>query len=245
VQGSAENSFFSSKLKHMDFTKFEEKAGINFKNKSLLRQAFTHRSYINENRATNLSHNERLEFLGDAVLELVITDYLYGQYKDMDEGELTSLRSALVNADTCALVANNLGANDFLLLSKGESKDTGRARQYILANTLEAIIGAIYMDQGYEPAKQFIHEHVIHLTEGIVEKGSWIDAKSLFQEKAQEHLSHTPVYKTIRESGPDHDKHFTIGVYVNESLIGQGEGKSKQDAEQEAARNALVSKGWK
>ncbi|MDP2651341.1 MAG: ribonuclease III domain-containing protein, partial [bacterium] len=134
----------------MDWTKFEETAGVVFKDKALLKQAFTHRSYINENRASGFEHNERLEFLGDAVLELVITDYLYGRFKEMNEGEMTSLRSALVNADTCARVAQGLGANDFLLLSKGESKDTGRARQYILANTLEAIIGAIYLDQSYE-----------------------------------------------------------------------------------------------
>lgn len=228
----------------MDFTKFEETAGVEFKDKALLKQAFIHRSYINENRSSGLSHNERLEFLGDAVLELVTTDYLYKRFKDMDEGELTSLRSALVNADTCAIVAQRLGANDFLLLSRGEAKDNGRARQYILANTLEAIIGAIYMDQGLEVAQNFILTHIIPLTEGIVEKGTWIDAKSLFQEKAQEHLSLTPSYKTLKEVGPDHDKRFTIGVYVSNELIAQGEGQSKQDAEQEAARNALKNKGW-
>jgi ribonuclease III len=228
----------------MDFEKFEEQAGVSFRDKALLRQAFTHRSYINENRGTGALHNERLEFLGDAVLELVTTDYLYNKFKEMNEGELTSLRSALVNADTCAAVATNLGSNDFLLLSKGESKDTGRARQYILANTLEAIIGAIYIDQGYEVAKDFILRHITPLTEEIVEKGTWIDSKSLFQEKAQEHESTTPVYKTIRETGPDHDKHFTIGVYLGTKLYGEGEGKSKQDAEQEAARNALKKTGW-
>ena len=228
----------------MDFTQFEETAGITFKDKALLKQAFIHRSYINENRSSGLAHNERLEFLGDAVLELVTTDYLYKRFPDMDEGKLTSLRSALVNADTCAVVAQNLGANDFLLLSRGESKDMGRARQYILANTLEAIIGAIYMDQGFEVAQKFILTHITPLTDGLVEKGTWIDAKSLFQEKAQEHASLTPVYKTLKESGPDHDKRFTIGVYVGNELIGQGEGQSKQDAEQEAARSALKNKGW-
>lgn len=228
----------------MDFTKFEETAGITFKDKTFLKQAFVHRSYINENRSSGLSHNERLEFLGDAVLELVTTNYLYNHFKEMNEGELTSLRSALVNADTCAMVAQKLGANDFLLLSRGESKDIGRARQYILANTLEAIIGAIYLDQGLEAAEGFIMTHIIPLTEDIVEKKAWIDSKSLFQEKAQEHLSLTPSYKTLRESGPDHDKRFIIGVYVGNELIAQGEGQSKQDAEQEAARNALKSKGW-
>ena len=229
----------------MDFSKFEERAGVIFKNKGLLKQAFTHRSYINENRGSALEHNERLEFLGDAVLELVITDYLYGRLKDSTEGELTSLRSALVNADTCSRVAQTLGANDFLLLSKGETKDIGRARQYILANTLEAIIGAIYIDQGYEMAQKFILTHVAPLTEEILKNGAWIDAKSLFQEKAQEYTGLTPTYKTVRESGPDHDRYFVVSVSVGADLYGQGEGQSKQDAEQEAARQALESKGWK
>lgn len=228
----------------MDFSKFEDVIGYKFKNKGLLKQAFTHRSYINENRSSGLVHNERLEFLGDAVLELVITDFLYARYQEMNEGELTSLRSTLVNADTCALVAQRLGVNDFLLLSKGESKDNGRARQFILANTLEAIIGAIYMDQGYEYSKRFILDHITPLVDGIVEKGTWTDAKSLFQEKAQEHEGVTPIYKTVRESGPDHDKRFTVGVYIRDEIVGQGDGKSKQDAEQEAARVALKDKGW-
>jgi len=229
----------------MTFEKFEEKAGVIFKDKSLLKQAFTHRSYINENRGSALEHNERMEFLGDAVLELVITDFLYKRLKDSNEGELTSLRSALVNADTCSQVAQRLGANDFLLLSKGESKDTGRARQYILANTLEALIGAIYLDQGYDVAKNFILTHIAPLTDDILKGGVWIDSKSLFQEKVQEHVGLTPSYETMRESGPDHDKHFVVGVYVGKEKYGEGEGKSKQDAEQEAARTALVAKGWK
>ena len=228
----------------MDFSKFEETAGVEFKDKAILRQAFTHRSYINENRSSGLEHNERLEFLGDAVLELIITNYLYKRFPAMNEGELTSLRSALVNADTCALVAQKLGANDFLFLSKGESKDMGRARQYILANTLEAVIGAIYLDQGIEASENFILTHITPLTESIIENGTWTDAKSLFQEKAQEHESITPAYKTLHESGPDHDKKFTIGVYLGHDLVGQGEGKSKQDAEQDAARDALKNKGW-
>lgn len=228
----------------MDQSLFEEKAAIAFKDKGLLKQAFTHRSYINENRDSNWGHNERLEFLGDAVLELVTTDFLYTKFPDMNEGELTSIRSALVNADTCAAVAQNLGVNEFLLLSKGEAKDSGRARQYILANTLEAIIGALYMDQGYDAAKDFILKNITVLTDDIVKQGSWIDAKSLFQAKAQENSGITPMYKTIRESGPDHDKHFTVGVYLGKDLIGQGEGKSKQDAEQEAARSALKAQNW-
>ena len=229
----------------MDFSKFEATSGLRFKDQRLLKQAFTHRSYINENRDSGLDHNERLEFLGDAVLELVITDFLYGRMKESDEGELTTLRSALVNADTCARVAQGLGVNDFLLLSKGEAKDTGRARQYILANTLEAIIGATYIDQSYEVAKEFILAHLAPLMEEILKGGTWIDAKSLFQEKAQEYKGHTPAYKTVRESGPDHDKHFTVRVTVGDETYGEGEGKSKQDAEQAAAQAALEKQGWK
>jgi len=229
----------------MNFEKFEESAGTKFEDKSLLRQAFTHRSYINENKDSKLEHNERLEFLGDAVLELVVTDFLYKKLTDSSEGEMTSLRSFLVNADTCSLVATKLGVNDFLLLSKGESKDNGRARQYILANTLEAIIGAIYIDKGYESAKEFILTHITPMVDEVIESGAWIDAKSLFQEKAQENIGTTPSYKTIKETGPDHDKHFTVAVSVGNDVFGTGVGKSKQDAEQEAARNALEAKGWK
>jgi len=228
----------------MDFKTFEDKAGLHFRDSGILKQAFTHRSYLNENRASGLEHNERLEFLGDAVLELVTTDYLYKRFPEMDEGQLTSLRSALVNWDSCAQAAEKLGMNEYLLLSKGESKDTGRARQYILANTMEALIGAIYMDQGFDAAKEFILNHITTLTDSIIAKGAWIDAKSSFQTQAQEHEGITPTYKTIRESGPDHDKHFTIGVYLNNDKVGEGEGKSKQDAEQEAAKSALKAKGW-
>ncbi len=229
----------------MDFSQFEQNAGVTFKDKGLLRQAFVHRSYINENReAAGNGHNERLEFLGDAVLELVITDYLYQKYPDKTEGDLTSYRSALVNATTCAAVATKLGVNDFLILSKGEAKDTGRARQYILANTLEAVIGALYMDQGYEVAKEFISLHISPLIDDILAKGSWIDAKSLFQEKAQDIEEKTPEYRTVKEAGPDHDKKFTVGVFIGSKQIATGEGKSKQDAEQEAAKKALAAKGW-
>ncbi len=228
----------------MDFTQFENKININFHDKGLLEQAFVHRSYINENKSSGLQHNERLEFLGDAVLELVITDFLYKQYPEKDEGSLTAYRSALVNADTCAGIARNIGMEQYLLLSKGESKDTGRARQYILANALEALIGAVYLDQGYETAKNFIETHFTPLIESIVSEKSFIDAKSLFQEKAQEFDGITPSYKTIRESGPDHGKVFTVGVYVGKDKVAEGEGQSKQDAEQSAAREALKVRGW-
>lgn len=227
-----------------DFTEFEKTAGLDFTDKGLLRQAFIHRSYINENKGLKLEHNERLEFLGDAVLELVITDFLYKNYTDKTEGELTAYRSALVNADTCADIASSLAVNNFLLLSKGESKDTGRARQYILANALEAIIGAIYLDSGYENAKQFIERNFTPLIDAIISAKSFIDAKSLFQEKAQEFDGVTPSYKTIKETGPDHGKLFTVGVYVGKELVAEGTGLSKQDAEQSAARAALEQRGW-
>ncbi|MEI6528700.1 MAG: ribonuclease III [bacterium] len=227
-----------------DFKKFEEGAGIIFKDKNLLKQAFTHRSYLNENRNLELTHNERLEFLGDAVLELLVTEYLYEKYPDSTEGDLTAYRAALVNADTLAEVAKNINVNDFLLLSKGEAKDTGKARQYIWANAMEAIIGAIYLDQGYDAAKYFISKNIYHLIDKIVEEKSWIDSKSKFQEKAQEFTGSTPLYKTLKEEGPDHDKHFTVGVYLGEEYVSEGKGKSKQEAEQAAARGALEIKKW-
>ena len=228
----------------IDFSEFQKIAKLDFKNQALLKQAFIHRSYLNENRTINSEHNERLEFLGDAVLELVITDFLYHKYIDRDEGELTSYRSALVNATTCSEIATDIGVNEYLLLSKGESKDTGRARQYILANTLEAIIGALYVDSGYDSAKKFIEDNFIPLIDQIISAKSFIDAKSLFQEKAQEFDGVTPSYKTIKESGPDHDKKFTVGVYIGKDLVAQGTGESKQEAEQSAAREALKLRGW-
>jgi len=227
-----------------DFSQFEKQINVSFSNKDLLKQAFVHRSYLNENKEFPIGHNERLEFLGDAVLELVITDYLYKKFPQKTEGEMTSLRSSLVNSTTLHSVGNALGINDYLMLSRGEAKDTGRARQYILANTIEAIIGAIYMDQGYDAVKGFVYSYICPLMDSIIEEGSFIDAKSLFQEKAQEHDGVTPAYKTIKEDGPDHDKHFTVGVYLKAELVAQGEGDSKQDAEQMAAENALKSKGW-
>src|SRR3989338_2242914 len=228
----------------MDFSKFEEKAGLNFKDKNLLRQAFIHRSYLNEQKNSGLEHNERLEFLGDAVLELVVTEFLFERFPNKTEGDLTSYRAALVNAVNCAKVAGELNVNDFLLLSKGEAKDTGRARNIILANTLESIIGAIYLDRGYGEAKKFILRFVTPGTDDIVRTKTWLDAKSLFQEKAQEITSFTPVYKVLKEVGPDHDKRFTSGVFLGEEKIAEGEGESKQEAEQIAAKNALKEKNW-
>lgn len=226
------------------FSKFEDKIGIVFKDKALLRQAFTHRSYINENKNSKLEHNERLEFLGDAVLELVVTDFLYAKYPTKPEGELTTYRSALVNAITLSEVASNLDMNDFLLLSKGEAKDMGRARMYILANTIEAVIGAIYLDLGYEAAKGFIEKNIFIFADKMIARGNLVDAKSMFQEKAQEKTGTTPSYKLIREAGPDHDKSFTTAVFIGKEQIATGEGKSKQEAEQNAALRALETKGW-
>jgi ribonuclease-3 len=227
-----------------DIKTFEEKLGLSFNDAALLRQAFTHRSYLNEHRGEVAGHNERLEFLGDAVLELISTHFLYEKFPEQDEGELTAYRAALVNAITCAEIAQNLGMNDYLLLSRGESKDNGRARQMLLANAFEALVGAIYLDQGYDAAKAFIEKHLFPKIEEIVKKKLWRDAKSAFQEKAQDAENTTPHYAVIRETGPDHDKQFVVGVYVKEAMVAQGTGKSKQEAEQDAARLALEAKGW-
>ncbi len=228
----------------MDLKDAEKKIGIVFKDKELLKQAFTHRSYLNENKNTGLEHNERLEFLGDAVLELVSTDYLYAKYPKKPEGELTALRSALVNSVMIASISSELDFNKFLLLSRGEAKDTGRARQYILANTFESVVGAIYIDQGYDAARDFISRVLLPKTQDIEEKKLWIDAKSFFQEKAQEKTGITPSYKTLKAHGPDHDKEFVVGLYLGDMQIAEGAGKSKQEAEQDAARVGLEKKGW-
>ena len=227
-----------------DFSQFEQNLNLNFKNKDLLREAFTHRSYINESKRNDLTHNERLEFLGDAVLELVVTDFLFKKYPDRTEGDLTSYRSALVNAVTLGEVAHTLGMNDYLLLSKGEAKDTGKARQIILANTFEALVGALYLDQKYKGAEAFVEKHLLPLTEEIVEKELWKDAKSFLQEKAQEEMGVTPTYKVMREVGPDHDKKFVVAVLLGDELVAEAQGKSKQEAEQGAAAQALKEKKW-
>lgn len=227
-----------------DFSSFEQDTGLAFNDLDLLRQAFTHRSYLNEHRGEVRGHNERLEFLGDAVLELVATHFLYEKFPDKPEGELTAYRAALVNAVTLSDVAQSLSMNDYLLLSRGEAKDTGRARGVLLANAFEALIGAIYMDQGYEASKVFIEKYVLSKIDSIVEERLWQDAKSALQEKAQDIEGVTPTYAVIRETGPDHDKQFVMGVSVAGKLLGQGEGKSKQEAEQAAARAALSAQGW-
>lgn len=229
---------------NQNYSEFEKRIGLSFQDKNILRQAFTHRSYLNENKDVNWGHNERLEFLGDAVLELVITDYLYKTYPEKNEGEMTTLRSALVKADTLSNVAVDMTIGEYMLLSRGEAKDLGRARQYILANAIEAVIGAVYLDQGFESAKSVIVKFLVPKIDEIVEMGEVIDSKSRFQALAQEHFGITPVYKTVKETGPDHAKYFTVGVYLKNDLIATGEGDSKQVAEQNAARLALVEKGW-
>lgn len=226
------------------FAPFETQVGFTFTDKALLRRAFTHRSYLNENKHKDLEHNERLEFLGDAVLELVVTDFLFRKYPDKTEGDLTAYRAALVNTVSISDAAKKLGMNDFLLLSKGEAKDTGRAREYILANTFESFIGALYLDQGYEAARLFIADTLLGKTDDVVAKRLWQDAKSHFQELAQEHDGVTPVYKMLGESGPDHDKKFIAGLFVREKEVARGEGKSKQEAEQMAAEHGLEKRGW-
>jgi ribonuclease-3 len=227
-----------------DFNTFQEKLGIQFNELDLLRQAFTHRSYLNEHRGEVKGHNERLEFLGDAVLELIATHFLYEKFPAQTEGDLTAYRAALVNAVTCAEVAQDLGMNDYLLLSRGEAKDTGRARGILMANAFEALVGAIYLDQGYDAAKSFIDKYLFPKIDNIIQKKLWLDAKSSLQEKIQDVEGVTPNYAVLKEWGPDHDKHFVVGVHVRDQLLAQGEGKSKQEAEQDAARAALLARGW-
>lgn len=217
---------------------FERIIGVVFKDKNLLRQVFVHRSYLNENAGFDLDHNERLEFLGDAVLELIVTEYLYKNYPN-PEGELTNWRSALVKGEMLASIAGTIGMGDYLFLSKGEQKSGGRSRQIILANTFEALIGAIYLDQGMGVATEFVNKYIIVKLNDILENRLYIDAKSRLQELIQEKEGFTPTYKVIGESGPDHDKRFNVGVFINDRMIGDGDGSSKQSAEQSAAAKAL------
>lgn len=228
----------------IELDKLEDILQIEFTDKNYLLTAITHRSYLNENRDATQEHNERLEFLGDAVLELVVTDFLFQKYPEKPEGELTAVRAALVNTISLSEASQKLGVNEFLLMSKGEAKDTGRARQYILANAFEAIIGAIYMDKGYDVAQHFIADQLFAKTDKIVEKRLWQDAKSRFQELSQEKVSITPNYQTESQAGPDHDRIFTVGVYLREEKVAEGQGRSKQEAEQAAAENAVEAKGW-
>lgn len=225
------------------FSELEEKIHFKFKSKDHLLQALTHRSYLNENPDWRLEHNERLEFLGDAVLELVVTEYLYSKYPD-PEGVMTNWRAALVNAVMLSKISNEFDLNKFVLLSRGEAKDTGRARQYILANAMESLIGAIYLDQGYDAAKDFISRFILKELPEIIKNQSYRDAKSLFQEKAQDKVGITPSYEVLEEWGPDHARQFRVGVYLDKELIAEGEGLSKQEAQQMAASEALKKKEW-
>lgn len=228
-----------------DFTAMEKKLGVTFKNPDILVQAFVHRSYLNEHRDFPLAHNERLEFLGDAVVELIVTEYLFNDFGN-PEGELTNWRAALVNAKTLASIAYEIGMEPYLFLSHGESKDAGtKARDYIMANTMESVTGAIYVDQGYEVTKEFIIRTVVSKLPYILENGLYMDAKSRFQESAQELAGVTPSYKVLGEEGPDHAKSFKVGVYLGKELVASGEGMSKQEAQTEAAEMALKVKEWK
>ncbi len=217
--------------------------GLSFKNLALLEEAFTHRSYLNEHKSAK-AHNERLEFLGDAVLELSATKFLFGRFPNKPEGDLTAYRAALVNTYSLAESAEALGINDMLLLSRGERRDTGRARQIILANAFEALLGALYLDQDFDAVDTFLQKHLYPKMDSILEKRAYQDAKSRFQEVAQDKKGVTPTYKTISEEGPDHDREFTVGVFLKETEIARGVGKSKQEAEQAAAQAGLDKTGW-
>ncbi len=229
-----------------DFSNIQKKIGVTFKNVDLLRQSMVHRSYINENPSFRLQHNERLEFLGDAVLELVVTDYLYETFPQAPEGEMTNWRASLVNSKMLASVAQKLNIESLLYLSRGESKaGFSKARSYILTNALEALIGAIYLDRGYKISAKFIKKFILCELPEVFEKRLDIDPKSRFQEIAQEKMKITPHYQVLFEEGPDHAKKFRIGIFLGQEHVATGEGTSKQEAQEEAARKALVAKNWK
>ena len=227
-----------------ELSKLEAELKFTFKNKDLLQQAFVHRSYLNENRGFHLQHNERLEFLGDAVLELIVTEHLYKEYPDNPEGDLTAWRAALVNTKMLSHIGRELEFSNYLMLSRGEAKEEGKGRDYILANTVEAFIGASYLDQGLKNAEKFITTYILSKLPEVLEDRLFLDAKSRFQELAQEKIATTPTYEVIKDWGPDHAKNFRIGIYLDKELVAEGEGSSKQEAEQDAAKNALIEKGW-
>lgn len=227
-----------------DLSDMEKALGVTFQNIDTLRQALVHRSYLNEHISFPLEHNERLEFLGDAVLELVVTEHLYVNYPN-PEGEMTNWRAALVNGQQLAKIAQTLHVEEFLYMSRGERKDKdSKARRYILANAMEAIIGALYLDRGFDVAKEFVTRVVLSLLPEILEKKLYIDPKSRFQEAAQERTGITPTYKVHSEEGPDHEKVFTVGVYLEKEMVAEGAGTSKQEAQVDAAEKAIETKGW-
>ena len=228
-----------------DFASLQKRIKIQFKNLDLLNQAFVHRSYLNENPSFHLGHNERLEFLGDAVLELVVTDYLYHTFPHATEGAMTNWRASLVNSKMLAKVGSSINLAPFLYLSRGEGKDVeSKARQFIVTNAFEALIGAIYLDRGYKTAEKFIHRFVLPELPNIIEHGLDVDPKSRLQELSQEKLKSTPRYDVLKEVGPDHAKWFTIGVYIGADMVATGEGSSKQEAQLDAAKKGLAAKGW-
>lgn len=228
-----------------DFEQFQKTIKIKFKNLDLLRQAVVHRSYLNENSSFRLGHNERLEFLGDAVLELVVTDYLYHTFPDAPEGAMTNWRASLVNSEMLAKIGSAIGLDPLMYLSRGEGKDAGsKARKYIVTNAFEAVIGAIYLDRGYKIAEKFINRFVLPELPTILKEGLDVDPKSRFQELSQEKMKITPHYEVLKEVGPDHAKHFTVGVFLEKDLVAKGEGTSKQEAQVYAAQNGLRAKGW-
>lgn len=228
-----------------ELAKLEKRIGVTFKNKDLLKQALVHRSYLNEHPDFNIGHNERLEFLGDAVLEIVVTEFLYLNFETTPEGELTNWRASLVNAKMLHEIAVELEVEDCLYLSKGEARDKNKkSRQFILSNSIEAIIGAIYLDQGMEPAKQFILKNMVSKLDDILRNQSYLDPKSRFQEKAQEEKGVTPHYQILDEVGPDHAKIFTVGLYLGEEMVTTGKGSSKQEAQVEAAQQGLIKMKW-
>lgn len=227
-----------------DISGLAEALGIEFKNTDYLLTAVTHRSFLNEHPGFKLGHNERLEFLGDAVIELAVTEYLFENYPN-PEGDLTNWRASLVNANMLGELAKEVGIEDYLRLSRGEGKDKGsKARLYILANAFEAVVGAIYLDRGMREAKKFLNRVLLVKLPEILEKKLYLDPKSRFQERAQEKFTITPNYKVLKETGPDHAKNFVIGVYIGQDLVATGEGSSKHEAQVEAARKALEAKGW-
>jgi ribonuclease-3 len=227
-----------------DLAELEERLGYAFKDRALILQALTHRSYLNEHADFPYTHNERMEFLGDAVLELIVTEHLFKNFAN-PEGELTNWRAALVNAKTLAGIANQLRFEEFLLLSKGEARDVNsKARMYILANAIEAIIGAIYMDGGMPASEKFIHAFILNHLPFILKNELYVDPKSKFQETAQELLGVTPSYRVLEEKGPDHNKEFTVGVFLEKELVAVGRGSSKQEAQVAAAQAGLEAKGW-
>lgn len=219
--------------------KLQKDLGIKFSNENLLKEALTHRSYLNENKNWKLSHNERLEFLGDAVLELVVTNFLFGKFKDSDEGKMSGIRAALVNTHMLANIARDMDLEKHIFMSKGESEEKGKAKESLLADVFEAVLGALYLDKGFKSATKFVEKYVIPYVDEVSDEDLYKDAKSRFQESSQNIFKETPKYKVIRETGPDHKKEFEVAVYIGNKKIASGVGPSKQEAEQDAAKNGF------